>query len=326
MVCKVRKYNRVGWILIWKGVAILKLEQLHQILEIEKYQSISKAAKEMFMAQSSLSGSLNSLENEIGVRLFERNSDGVAPTPEGRDILQLARQVLEGCDMIMSYSSQNRELHGEVKLYITQAYGFLYSDLMMLFHERFPKATLNLEVVSQHKVVEALAQGNGNIGLTMWGFTPDQTEDVFDKSNLNYEKFYSHDLMLFVSQDNQLADKSGVTIPEVNQEKIISYSSSYWATINRRLNPEMNPVVMKDREALKRMVSTGQGVAVLPDTFALHDLYCEQGMIKMIPIQGSEKFGTAEDYLLHAKKRRLTVLEQKTLDVVREVLREFVLD
>lgn len=44
----------------------MRLEQLHQILEIEKHQSISKAAKAMFMAQSSLSGSLNSLEDETG--------------------------------------------------------------------------------------------------------------------------------------------------------------------------------------------------------------------------------------------------------------------
>ena len=304
----------------------MRLEQLHQILEIEKHQSISKAAKAMFMAQSSLSGSLNSLEDEIGVRLFERNSGGVTPTPEGRDILQLARQTMECCDMIKSYGQQNRQLHGEVKLYITQAYGYLYSDLMMEFNTHFPQAKLTMEVVSQNNVVDALASGNANIGLTMWGFTPEQSEDVLKKAGLKFEKFQSHDLMIFVSQDNRFAENDGVTLPEVNQEKFISYSSSYWSTINRRLHSEADPVVMTDREALKRMVSSGQGIAVLPDTFALHDLYCEQGMIKMIPIKGSENFGTAEDYLLYPGKRRLTLLEQKTLNIIRNVLTEFVLD
>ena len=306
----------------------MRLEQLQQIIEIEKHQSISKAAKALFMAQSSLSGSLNSLEDEIGVRLFERNSSGVLPTPEGRDILQLARQALESCDMILRYGEQNRQLHGEVKLYITQAYGYLYSDLMMEFKKSFPQATLTLEVVSQNNVVEALEQGKANIGLTMWGFTDEQTEDVFKKASLQFEKFQSHSLMLFVSQDNQFAEaeNDGVTLHEVNEEKFISYSSSYWATINRQLQSKSDPLVMTDREALKRMVSSGQGVAVLPDTFALHDLYCEQGMIKMIPIKGTENYGTSVDYLLYPSKRRLTLLEQKTLDIVRQILNEFILD
>ena len=38
------------------------------------------------MAQSSLSGSLHSLEKEIGVRLFERTTAGVVPTPEGQEL------------------------------------------------------------------------------------------------------------------------------------------------------------------------------------------------------------------------------------------------
>lgn len=180
----------------------MRLEQLYQIIEIDKHQSISKAARALFMAQSTLSGSLNSLEDEIGVRLFERNSGGLETTPEGQDILLLAHQVLENCDMILSYGKQNQQLRGVVKLYITQAYGYLFSDLMMEFKKTFPQATLLMEVVSQNNVVEALEEGKANIGLTMWGFTDEQTEDVLKKAGLQFETFKSHNLMLFVSQDN----------------------------------------------------------------------------------------------------------------------------
>lgn len=304
----------------------MRLEQLRHIIEIEKYQSISKAAKALFMAQSTLSGSLNSLEEEIGVRLFERRSGGLETTPEGRDVLQMARRALENCDMILNYGKENRELYGEVKLYITQAYGYLFSDLMMKFKEALPQATLTLEVVSQKNVVEVLKQGRGNIGLTMWGFTSDQTEEVLRKAGLQFERFRSHNLMLFVSQDNPFAENEEVTLSEVHQEKFISYSSSYWATINRQLHLESAPLVMTDREALKRLVSSGQGVAVLPDTFAQHDLYSQQGLIKMVQIKGSENYGTAADYLLYPSKRRLTLLEQKTLDIVREILVELIPD
>lgn len=304
----------------------MKLEQLYQIIEIEKERSISKAAKKLFMAQSSLSGSLNSLEDEIGVRLFERNTGGVTPTAEGRDILQLARQALESCDQILSYGQKTRQLHGEVRLYITQAYGYMFSDIVVEFKSRFPQASLALEVESQRHVVEALVQGKANIGLTMWGFTDDQTEEELKSAGLNFETFHSHRLMLFVSQDNRFAQNDGVTIPEVQQEQFISYSPSYWAQINGKIHSNAEPLVMTDRDALKRMISSGQGIAVLPETFALHDLYCEQGMIKMVPIKGTENFGEASDYLIYPAKRKLTLLEQKTLEMLREILQEFILD
>ena len=77
---------------------------------------------------------------------------------------------------------------------------------------------------------------------------------------------------------------------------------------------------MNDRENLKRIISTGQAIALMPETFALHDLYCEQGLIKLIPIKGSENFGTGVDYLIYPVKRRLTLLEENTVALLREVL------
>ncbi len=304
----------------------MRLEQLSQIIEIEKQRSISKAAKALFMAQSSLSGSLNSLEDEIGVRLFERNTGGVTPTAEGREVLQLARQVLENCDLILSFGQKNRQLHGDVKLCITQAYGYMYSDIVVEFKSRFPQARLILQTESQNNVVEALSQGKSNIDLTMWGFTDDQTEQVLKNAGLKYERFQSHQLMIFMSQDNRFAENDSVTLSEMQTEQFISYSSSYWAQINGKLHSAQEPLMMTDRDALKRMISSGQGVAVLPETFALRDLYCEQGKIKMIPIKGTENFGKADDYLLYPAKRQLTLLEKKTLEMLREILNESILE
>lgn len=304
----------------------MKLEQLYQIIEIEKQQSISKAARVLFASQSSLSGALNSLEEEIGVRLFERSSSGVTPTQEGRDVLQLTRQALECCDMIVNYGQKTRQLHGEVTLYVTPAYGYLFSELMMEFKNRFPQATLDMHVESPEKIVEALSQGQARIGLTMWGFTEEQTQEVLEKAGLGFEVFKSHNLMLFVSRDNQFAENDHVTLADVSQERFISYSAAYWASLNKQLHASLEPVVMTDREALKRMVSAGQGIAVLPETFAKHDLYCEQGIIKMIPIIGTENFAQGEDYILYSAKRQLTLLEKKTLEILREILQELEID
>lgn len=300
----------------------MRLEQFQQIVEIEKHQSISKAAKALFMAQSSLSGSLHSLEKEIGVRLFERTTAGVVPTPEGQDIIQLARQALDCASQMLNYGERHKELRGEVKLMITQSFGYLFSDIMVAFKRRFSKAELRLEIETPRRIVEALEQGQANLGLSMWGFLPEHTLNVFEQAALRYEAFKSHQMMLFVSQDSVLANNEEVGMEEMQQEQFLSYSSVYWTGVNRHIQMDTEALVMNDREALKRMISAGEGVAILPESFAKRDIYCEQGMIRLIPIKGSENFGEATEYLLYPRKRQLTLLEQKTLELLRELLKE----
>lgn len=298
----------------------MRLEQLQQIIEIEKQQSISKAARALFMGQPSLSSSLNSLEGEIGVRLFERTTSGVIPTEEGKEILQMARQVLDGCSQILNYGEKNRELYGEVKLLITQAYGFLFSDILLEFKERYPKAELDLQISMPEELVEALSRGTVNLGVTLWEMLPEQSQQVLKDADLQYETFGTHPMMLFVSQDNRFAENDSVTLKELHREQFVAYSSSYWAATNRQIQAESEALVMTDRENLKRIISTGQAIALMPETFALHDLYCEQGLIKLIPIKGSENFGTGVDYLIYPAKRRLTLLEQGLVNILRDML------
>ena len=144
----------------------MKLEQLQQIVEIEKQKSISKAAKALYMGQPALSGALNSLEDEIGVRIFERTSSGVVPTSEGMEILQLAKQMLECQAQILNYGQQHRDLYGTVNILLTQAYSFLFSDIMVAFKEKYPKADLNIRVVSARftflKRINNIASDNRN--------------------------------------------------------------------------------------------------------------------------------------------------------------------
>ena len=127
-------------------------------------------------------------------------------------------------------------------------------------------------------------------------------------------------MMAYVSQDNRFAENESVDLSELRAENFLAYSSSFWSETNKVLQTDKDALIMTDRENLKRMVSTGKAIALLPDTFALRDLYCDQGMIKLIPIKGSENFAQGVDYLIYSSKRQLTILEQKTLELLREIL------
>ncbi|MDD3430253.1 MAG: LysR family transcriptional regulator, partial [Oscillospiraceae bacterium] len=80
----------------------MNLQQLRYVVEIEKTNSITGAAKNLFMGQPNLSKSVKELENEIGITLFNRTAKGVEPTSGGLQFLRYAKTILEQMDELES--------------------------------------------------------------------------------------------------------------------------------------------------------------------------------------------------------------------------------
>ena len=72
----------------------MDLRELNYIVTIANEGSISRAAEKLYMAQSSLSQSLQLYEVELGTPIFMRTARGVRPTPAGGAFLSHARQIL----------------------------------------------------------------------------------------------------------------------------------------------------------------------------------------------------------------------------------------
>ena len=71
----------------------MTLQQLRYAVEVEKQQSINKAAAVLYTDQSNLGKSITQLEDELGITIFERTTRGVVVTEQGREFLEYARDV-----------------------------------------------------------------------------------------------------------------------------------------------------------------------------------------------------------------------------------------
>ena len=80
----------------------MKIEQLQQLLKIVEEGSINEAAKELYIARSSLSTSMKNLERELGAQIFSRNSKGVCLTDFGADVYSQAKDICSKIDFIQS--------------------------------------------------------------------------------------------------------------------------------------------------------------------------------------------------------------------------------
>lgn len=82
--------------------ADMDLRQLKYFVAIAEQENFSRAAQQLYVAQSALSRRMRDLEEELGVRLFDRHLRGAALTPEGRDLLERARYLLRSFEQLRS--------------------------------------------------------------------------------------------------------------------------------------------------------------------------------------------------------------------------------
>ena len=86
----------------------MTLLQLKYIVTVAKQGSINKAAKELFIAQPSLTAAIKELEQELGITIFSRTNKGVIVSTEGEEFLGYARQVIEQTNLKKNISGKRR--------------------------------------------------------------------------------------------------------------------------------------------------------------------------------------------------------------------------
>ena len=131
----------------------MDLRQLRYFTHIVESGSLSKASRQLFIAQPALSQQLAKLEDEVGKPLLMRSSRGVAPTENGLALYHHARFMLRQLDQAMSIARQESgAVHGMVSVGLpATTVAALGLPLVRRIRERYPSILLNVvEGMSGH--------------------------------------------------------------------------------------------------------------------------------------------------------------------------------
>ena len=86
----------------------MNITELRYLVAIMKWGSVSAAAKQLYAAQPNVSKALKNLEEEYGLRIFERSSTGMIPTEQGKRFIAQAQRVLQQVDELKQEAHQQR--------------------------------------------------------------------------------------------------------------------------------------------------------------------------------------------------------------------------
>lgn len=136
-----------------KALKMSRIDDLSLFLRILDLGSISEAARSLDLSAAVASQRLKRLERALGVRLLQRTTRQLRPTPEGRSLAEQGRGAVEDLEALMSGLHRSmREISGTLRLTLPPTFGRLYiSPLLPRFMSRHPNLRLDLDLSDQSR-------------------------------------------------------------------------------------------------------------------------------------------------------------------------------
>lgn len=149
----------------------MTLQQLRYIIAIDYYRHFGKAAEACNLTQSTLSLMVKKLEEELDVRIFDRDSHPVTPTEIGRKVIDRAKVVIYNAEEIAEMTRSEKDiLSGPLKLaLISTVSPVLIPGLFKYFGEHYPAISLQTEEMLSSTVKEMLRKAEVDIGIVAGG-------------------------------------------------------------------------------------------------------------------------------------------------------------
>jgi DNA-binding transcriptional LysR family regulator len=247
----------------------MEFRHLRTIVAVARHRSFTKAAEELFLAQSAISQQISRLESEIGIQIFRRSSRSVELTEEGTVILDHAKRVLAEVDDLQSeMEALTGVMRGTVR--IGGIYPFGPYDLYGVLADyrlRYPGVAIHMVEDTQDAMLAMLRADE--LDCAFASVDPDTIGSEFAGTLLWEEEF-----VVIASPDHEFAAQPHVTWEEIIEQDLIAYRENsalrrrFESTIGRRGMEPRNAFVCTEMSAVRALAAKGLGIAVLPRSIA----------------------------------------------------------
>ena len=193
----------------------MEIRVLRYFLTVVREQSITKAADVLHITQPTLSRQLSQMENEIGVRLFERGNRKITLTNEGLLLRRRAEEILLLVDKTeKELIEQDEQIEGKITIGCGEIGAVqLLPDLFESFHEKYPLVTFDIYSATADHVKEQMDRGLVDVGLLL---EPIDIER-YDFIRLDYKERW----VVVMRPDCSLAEKEYVTAKDLSKLTLI---------------------------------------------------------------------------------------------------------
>ena len=202
----------------------MTLKQLKYAVTVAKTGNITEAAKQLFIAQPSLTSAIKDLEKEYNITIFYRSNKGIEITPEGDEFLGYARQLLEQANLIEErYTGAN---HGKQRFCVsTQHYSFVVEAFVELLKKYGgDKYEFHMRETQTFDIIDDVAHRRSEIGvLYINTFNETVIRKTLRDHGLVFSPLFKAKPHVFIGKNSPLAKKKTITLDDLAAYPRLSY-------------------------------------------------------------------------------------------------------
>lgn len=243
----------------------MTLNELRYAVAVARERNFRKAAEKSFVTQPALSLAIQKLEEELGIRLFERGNTEVTLTPLGAQVVEQAQRVLEEAARIKEIASQGKDpLAGALRLGVIFTVGpYLLPHLIPALHKLAPAMPLEIEENTTAQLDTMLRAGRLDVIIIAL---------PYDDAGIATLPLYDEAFTVAVPHDHPWAGRECVKPRELAKERVLLLNSGHCFSnqvveVCSQLARKTDDVQQGNSlETIRGMVASGLGITVLPVT------------------------------------------------------------
>ncbi len=234
----------------------MTLKQLNYVIEVAQRGSISEAAKNLYIAQPSLSSAVRELEDELGFEIFLRGPKGISISSEGMEFLSYARQITEQVRLLESRYFDKKAPKREFSV-SAQHYSFVvnaFVNIVKAHNDSEYKFTLR--ETATYEIIDDVKNMRSEIGIIyLNGFNRAVIERLLKENHLRFNPIFTAKPHVFISRCHPIASKESVKIEDLEDYPYLSFeqgihNSFYFSEEILSLLPHKKEIAVTDRATL----------------------------------------------------------------------------
>ena len=202
----------------------MTLQQLRYVIKVAECGNMTKAARELFISQPSLTNAIKELEKEMNVMIFQRTNKGVIVSKEGEIFLGYARQVLEQVYLLEDVY-QKPEKRKQKFCVSTQHYSFAVNAFVELIQQYGQEQyDFSLRETQTYEILDDVSRMKSEIGILYLNeFNESVLKKIMKEKDLIFTPLFTAKPHIFISRTHPLAQKEKVRMEDLDSYPFLSF-------------------------------------------------------------------------------------------------------
>lgn len=243
----------------------MTLQQMEYIVAVYRTRHFAKAAESCGVTQPTLSAMVQKMETELGIKIFERSSQKVTPTPIGKAVVEQAWKVLQRAKRIKDIvDEEKKSIQGTLRIGILPTIApYLLPRFFSQMQDKYPELEMKVWELKTSEMKKAIDKGEIDVGIMV---------DIEGLDDYNITTLYYEQFMGYVAENDPIFEKPAIKLSDLQNEflwlldeghcfrsQMVKFCQLKSASLSKATYS------LGSIETFMRMVENGKGMTFIPE-------------------------------------------------------------